>query len=259
MTGSRNQIRAILLVAVMVLSGVAIGAAGLSGVAAADDDDDASDTPEYTLEFNDAGEVYAFGSPMPLSDDQTITGLFDDPDDVHGSIYVFDDGSWEPVGDDSVENDANALEAYILSLEEGDAEATIQLDDDPEFGETAELGLAEGFNFITPTQQAGVNDDDDAFRTTQDALTVQNPFAQPSVSAGDEDDFAGSTIDAGSNDVVNPFAGYFVSATGGLALSDVNTDMTQEEVDEALGVEALDDAVFDVTIDEDERCRGDTG
>ena len=241
MTGTSNQIRAILLVAIMLLSGVAVGT-GLTGSVAAQQAQPAADSteaPEYNLEFN-GGDIYAFGSPGPT--DQTLTDVFDeDLEGFNGSIYAFDstDGSWTAVsGSDTVEVDA--LEAYVLTLDDGEsASATIQFAQ-TEPAQTRQLGLSEGFNFITPTQATGV--DTDAFRVTQDAFTVQNPFAEPSVSPGDEQEFAVAEIGQDSYQV-NPFAGYFVSASGGLALSDVNTGMTQGEANDALGV-------ADVTIDQ---------
>jgi surface glycoprotein (TIGR04207 family) len=74
MTGTSNQIRAILLVAIMLLSGVAVGT-GLTGSVAAQQAQPAADSteaPEYNLEFN-GGDIYAFGSPGPT--DQTLTGV----------------------------------------------------------------------------------------------------------------------------------------------------------------------------------------
>ena len=256
MTGTSKQIRAILLVTIMLLSGVAAGAT-LTGSVAAQESTDSTDAPQYNLEFN-GGDIYAFGSPGPT--DQTLTDVFDeDLEGFNGSIYAFDsaDGSWTAVsGSDSV--DVNALDAYVLTLDDGEsASATINISQ-TEPAQTAQLGLSEGFNFITPTRAAGV--DNNAFRVTQDAFTVQNPFAQPSVSPGDEGDFAAAEIGQQDTYRVNPFAGYFVSASGGLALSDVNTGMTQSEADDALGVTDIGPAEFvvqdltptDATVDEDQ-------
>ena len=256
MTGTSKQIRAILLVTIMLLSGVAAGAT-LTGSVAAQESTDSTDAPQYNLEFN-GGDIYAFGSPGPT--DQTLTDVFDeDLEGFNGSIYAFDsaDGSWTAVsGSDSV--DVNALDAYVLTLDDGEsASATINISQ-TEPAQTAQLGLSEGFNFITPTRAAGV--DNNAFRVTQDAFTVQNPFAQPSVSPGDEGDFAAAEIGQQDTYRVNPFAGYFVSASGGLALSDVNTGMTQSEADDALGVTDIGPAEFvvqdltptDETVDEDQ-------
>ena len=256
MTGTSKQIRAILLVTIMLLSGVAAGAT-LTGSVAAQESTDSTDAPQYNLEFN-GGDIYAFGSPGPT--DQTLTDVFDeDLEGFNGSIYAFDsaDGSWTAVsGSDSV--DVNALDAYVLTLDDGEsASATINISQ-TEPAQTAQLGLSEGFNFITPTRAARV--DNNAFRVTQDAFTVQNPFAQPSVSPGDEGDFAAAEIGQQDTYRVNPFAGYFVSASGGLALSDVNTGMTQSEADDALGVTDIGPAEFvvqdltptDATVDEDQ-------
>jgi len=93
MTGTSKQIRAILLVTIMLLSGVAAGAT-LTGSVAAQESTDSTDAPQYNLEFN-GGDIYAFGSPGPT--DQTLTDVFDeDLEGFNGSIYAFDsaDGSW---------------------------------------------------------------------------------------------------------------------------------------------------------------------
>ena len=254
MSGSQLSARrlvTVLISAVMVLSVVGMGGAGLAGAQETDTQ------PTYELQFDGNSDTpYAFGVPGPT--DQTfgefITGTNDSTPQVGGAaggtIYELENGAWNQV---TAEDNVVGLQAYVLTGNEDTVQAQAQIaqDDEGQFDQ-ASLALDAGANFVTPTAQGEVGNSTTFQISDGDATQVQNPYAEPSISQGSESSF-NSTPVSGSTETVNPFAGYFLVSDSGVYTSTINTGNDQAAATVGLNLDpdaAPDPASFAVSIND---------
>ncbi|WP_200530195.1 surface glycoprotein [Halorubrum sp. LN27] len=176
------------------------------------------------------GDTHTVAFPSPV--DGTVDEVFGE---FNGTVYAYDGSQWRS-GDDVADEEIGALDAFAVSVDEGEDDLRIAFEyagadaDTPPSMTTAELEA--GWNFVGAP--SGDAPSEDAFASaTADVTSVVDLVTGPNAETTPYGlDASG---DVSNPDVVSPFKGYWVFATADGELgATVPVGPTQEDEEDTL-------------------------